>query len=99
VLHRSNPDQGGAKQSEQINHQARASTDSRRFASCVGFWSCLSLPRRQAPRAERGCERPAGAEEERLQIGVDPVGRRLEKDAPVPVVVHAALSLPKTQSN
>src|SRR5262249_18175385 len=41
---------------------------------------------RQAPRAERGCERPAGAEEERLQIGVDPVGRRLEKDAPVPVV-------------
>jgi hypothetical protein len=29
---------------------------------------------------------------------VNPVGRRLEKDAPVPVVVHAALSLPKTQS-
>jgi hypothetical protein len=38
----------------------------------------------------RGCERPAGAEEERLQIGVHPVGRGLKEDAPVPVVVHAA---------
>src|SRR5437868_5155166 len=54
---------------------------------------------RQAPCAKRGCERPAGAEKERLQIGVDPVGRRLKKDAPVPVVVHAALSFPKIISD
>jgi hypothetical protein len=30
---------------------------------------------------------------------VDPVGRRLKKDAPVPVVVHAALSFPKIISD
>src|SRR5262249_59577415 len=47
---------------------------------------------RHAPRAERGCERPAGAHEERLQIGVHPVRRRLEENAPVPVVIHATPS-------
>ena len=49
----------------------------------------------QRPHAERrhqavsGRQRPAGAEQQRLEIGMDAVGRRLEKDAPVPVAVHA----------
>src|SRR5438552_9114555 len=48
---------------------------------------------RDRPSAERGEERPAGAHQERLEIGVHPVRRRLEEYAPVPVIVHACRPL------
>src|SRR5262249_56058494 len=54
---------------------------------------------RQTPRGERGRERPPGAEKERLEIGVNPVGRGLEKDAPVPVVVHASPLSPNERTS